>query len=100
MKWDHFLEIHNVKKTEEISLLPVLFLGTTIQKVKVLALKFKVKFDNETIKSTFQHCANELWEDAKKRGAQDAKGLSSGHVNSSFESSMLPDYYVKTSMYF
>lgn len=52
------------------------------------------------LKVLFKHCAHELWEDAKKRGAQDAKGLSSGHVNSSFESSMLPDYFVKTSMYF
>ena len=52
------------------------------------------------LKVPFKHCAHELWEDAKKRGAQDAKGLSSGHVNSSFESSMLPDYFVKTSMYF
>ena len=52
------------------------------------------------LKVLFKHCAHELWEDAKKRGAQDAKGLSSGHVNSSFESSMLPDYFVETSMYF
>ena len=85
---------------KKLGAFPTLFLGTNIQKVKVLALKFKVNFDNETFKSTFQHCEHELWEDAKKRGAQDAKGLSSGHVNSSFEKFNAPGLLCETSMYF
>ena len=52
------------------------------------------------LKVLFQHCAHELWEDAKKRGAQDAKGLSSGHVNSSFEKFNAPGLLCETSMYF
>ena len=65
-----------------------------------MALKSKVKIDSETWCIIFQHCAHELWEDAKKRGAQDAKGLSSGHVNSSFEKFNAPGLLCETSMYF
>ena len=40
-------------KNEEIRRVSDFIFGMHIQIVKVLALKFKVKFDNETIKSTF-----------------------------------------------
>ena len=39
-------------------------------------------------------CANELWEDAKKRGAHKMlRVLSGGHVNSSFEKFNAPGLF-------